>query len=1548
MIRILLLILAFFAAPFLMGTAHAQADNDSEKSALTRFVENELSSENRRISLNNIQGALSSDATIGEITVADRQGVWLRIVNAHIVWTRSALLFGRLTIDSLGADKIELLRRPLPPKGAPAPSSSGFSLPKLPLSVTVKKLSVPEVDFGAGVFGLKSKISLNGALKLADGVFDTNLSVKRLDGPGGSLQLAANYSDSTKVLDLDLQVHEPKDGILANLLNIAGRPAVSFTLAGKGPISNLALNMTLDADGKRALTGKLTLNETDAGRAVAVDVHGPLANLVAPAFRGFFGGNSVLTAKAVLKNGGGVKLDSLKLEGGALNLTASAETTSDHFLKSLSVDARIANANGEGVLLPVSGRKTMVKSADLTVDFGNSGSNRWNGGLTINRLGTSTFGADLLKVSFGGDATGLNDPKNRHITFDVSGAMTGISTKNPDVKTALGDRVALAAKGGWSSGQPISIASASITANELALTLAGTLKSFVFDGTLGIKAVSLAPFAALANRPLSGSIDVKAKGTVKPLTGAFDLTFDGGAHDLATGNPHLDPLLAGAVTISGGLARTPVGFEAHGFSIASDHVSIKANGVYAADKANFNLDVMLADLGLVTNRASGRMTLSGTIIGTDQSMALRFDAAIPAGELVGRKLTAARIAFDGNLLGIDAKLGRPYGNGISGQITGSASLAGAAVSLQSGILLTPDEKKLSGLDFQAGATVLTGTVDRNAAGFIGGTIKLATSDISTAAALAMLQAKGAAHASIDFSHESDLQKVALKGTLNGIELSSVRIGSAAVDATVDDLFGVPKIEGHMSAANVSAGGIDLKTASVTATRSGKSTTFEAAAALQNGTDVHAHGSLVDIAGGYRVALDRFDLKQGKTEAHLLQPASVEIARKTIRIGKPIRLDVAGGHVAVSGMAGENFDLAVTIEKLPLSIANTIKPDLHAGGTISGTAKVTGSRAKPVVNFDVSARGITARLIEAAGLPAFDIDAKGETRGKRLDIDAKLSAGNGVSITAKGAVPLGGGKIDLSVDIARFPLAMLKGIAKGQNPAGTLTGKATVSGPLKMPIVAFSASGTGISAAPLDRFGVAPLSVETAGRYQAKTVTLTSLKISNAQGLSVTGRGTVPLSGGGLDVRAQGTAPLSIANRALAARGTRMDGTVRFSLAVGGTLRNPSISGSVSTSNANVIDPEANVRFNNVAVSAEIRNNRVTISRFNAPLSTGGSISAGGSFSLDAAAGFPANLTINLNQTRYTNGDFLTVTASGKLTVTGGLLRDPLVSGRIAIARMDIGIPSSLGGGAKLTDVRHIHTPADVEATLNRARVKAGGVPAPTARPNLVHLDIVIDAPRRIFVRGRGLDAEMGGHLRVRGPISSVSAIGGFDLIRGRLSILGKRIDFDSGTVTLTGSLDPMVNLVAHNQTDDTTITITVTGRASDPKIVFSSQPALPQDEVLAQLIFGHSISNLSGFQIAQLAAAVAELSGGANTSLLGNLRQATGLDDLDVTTDSNGNASVRAGRYIRDNVYLGVQAGANGSSQVDINLDITRSLKAKASAGTDDNSSVGLFFEKDY
>ena len=305
------------------------------------------------------------------------------------------------------------------------------------------------------------------------------------------------------------------------------------------------------------------------------------------------------------------------------------------------------------------------------------------------------------------------------------------------------------------------------------------------------------------------------------------------------------------------------------------------------------------------------------------------------------------------------------------------------------------------------------------------------------------------------------------------------------------------------------------------------------------------------------------------------------------------------------------------------------------------------------------------------------------------------------------------------------------------------------------------------------------------------------------------------------------------------------------------------------------------------------------------------------------------------------------TLGGRLAVTGPLLADPLLSGEINVIRAEITVPETLGGGAAALDVKHIDASKAVRETLRRAKAN-DGTPMPSSRPSVVRLDVNVSAPNQIFLRGRGLDAELGGSVRLTGPVTSIQPVGGFRLIRGRLSILGQRITFDEGTVSLVGDLDPFVDFVARSSGSDITVFITVRGRVSDLDITFSSQPELPQDEVLARLIFNRGINELSAFQIAQLAAAAAELAGGGNTSLLGSLRAATGLDDLDVVTDSQGNAAVRAGRYIQENIYLGVEAGERGSTKGTINLDITENLKARGSVGANGDSGLGVFYEKDY
>jgi translocation and assembly module TamB len=114
------------------------------------------------------------------------------------------------------------------------------------------------------------------------------------------------------------------------------------------------------------------------------------------------------------------------------------------------------------------------------------------------------------------------------------------------------------------------------------------------------------------------------------------------------------------------------------------------------------------------------------------------------------------------------------------------------------------------------------------------------------------------------------------------------------------------------------------------------------------------------------------------------------------------------------------------------------------------------------------------------------------------------------------------------------------------------------------------------------------------------------------------------------------------------------------------------------------------------------------------------------------------------------------------------------------------------------------------------------------------------------------------------------------------------------------------------------------------------------------MLFGRGITSLSALQAVQLGSAIATLAGRGGDGILERLRQNAGVDDLDVTTDEGGNATLRAGKYISENVYSDVSVNSQGGSSVTINLDLSPSTTVRGALDSDGRTAIGIYFEKDY
>ena len=1433
---VLLFALGLAVPAALMAQDVQQMSNDQQKDWLTQFVQDRLSTPERQISLSNIDGILGSNVSIREITISDQQGVWLRVNNATLTWSQAALFLGRLEVQSLKADSIDYLRNAVPAEGTvdlPSAEAGGFQIPQFPVAIILQDLAIPKVTFGENVFGLGSEISLAGSFTLQDGNLSTKLDVVRLDGPGGTLDLDLAYTGSDNAIDLGLALVEPADGVIANLLSLDGRPAVNLTIAGKGPVADLRTDLTLQANGQTALTGVATINQQAEGFAVAAQLGGPLSTLVAAPYRPFFGADTSLTANALVRTGGGLSITGLKLSGGQLSLDASAETTPDNFLRQLVVNAVVADPTGGVVTLPVPGDATSVGNAKFAINFGAEGSENWTSTLAIDGFKTDGFASKSLLLNLGGVAENLSDPATRRLTFNGDGTLSGI-VSSPEVEAALGPSIGLGIAGLWNAGQPVELAQFRVVGNALTAALSGQLNGLDFDGKIALDTSSISPFSGLAGRPLKGGLSLAATGKIMPLSGGFDLALDGKGTNLSIGEELADDLLTGTVNLSGSVSRTTTGLAANNFRIANNQVQMRADGTYSSSVADFTFNLDLIDLALLSDAASGPLKVVGTAKGQDNVIDLNLNATLANGSLVKRTLRNGSVGF----------AGRYNVDRLDGTITGAGELDGFRTTLAGNVAVDSATQALSNLDFQAAGARITGGVTRTAAtGLLDGGLDVVAPDVSVAAALALMQASGAVNAQLALAPATDgTQGATLRGDVNGLKVNDISVGSADINASIGDLFGVPMVNGVANAKNVQAAGTVINTLTAKASQSGETTSFDAQAALAQGTNIDVAGSLTPIAEGYRLALSRAQLAQGQLSAALAQPTELTVSGSNVSLDA-VRFNVGSGSVTASGTAGDALNLTVDISKLPLSIANTVAPDLALAGTLDGRAVITGTGADPRVQFEARAGGI--------------------------------------------------------------------------------------------------------SAAAIADFGITPLNVTANGSFANNTVSLAALSANGAGGLTLSGSGTVPLAGNGLNVTVTGSAPLALGNRFVADRGGQLSGTVNLDARVSGSIGAPQFGGTVTTSGSGYIDPELNLRLQNISGSASLSGEQMTVNNLSANLATGGTVSVAGTIGL--SNGIPANLRVSLNGARYADGDLFVATLSGGLTLTGPITGSPLLKGDVLVQEANITVPDGFGGGATLIDVDHIRTPRAVQQTLQRARIDAAGAPVPQTRPSGVVLDINVNAPNQIFIRGRGLDAEVGGSVRLTGPLNDIQPVGGFALNRGRLAILGQRVTFDSGTVTLVGDLDPQINFVARTEGEGITVFVTVSGRASDIDVSFTSSPALPQDEVLSRLIFNRAIGDLSPLQLAKLAAAAAELAGGGgNNNLVGSLRDAAGLDDLDIVTDKDGNVAVQAGAYIQDNVYLGVQAGANGQSKVTINLDVTNDIKVTGGASQDGNSSLGVNYEKDY
>ena len=435
-----LLGLGFFVAAREWQRADKGAE---EKGVLADVLSRALSTPATKISIGGIDGALSSDATVRDLKISDRDGVWLTVDRIRIVWRRLALLQRQLEIDKLDIDQMKVARKPIP-ADAPVSGEEQPLLPELPLRVDVRQFSLACVDFGRPVLGVASSFSTGGNATLgppAEGL-QLFLDAQRLDRPA-ALNVRLNLVPDSQHLDLSVNLDEPAGGILSHLANIPDRPPIKLSIIGSGALDAFNAKLAFDAGQGVGARGDASLNREGAGRRLGLDLAAEVSGLLPQMAAPVFAGTTRLSGNVFVGDDRAIAIRGLELTAAAARLDVAGGLSAAQI-----ADIRISAKN-----VPNAESRTALKDAEIRrLGFdahvtGALDSPTIDSTLEVEDARLPSASLSHLDASFTAVPTGSIANASTLLQLAADAKVRGLSLANPALAQAVGSEASFAMRG---------------------------------------------------------------------------------------------------------------------------------------------------------------------------------------------------------------------------------------------------------------------------------------------------------------------------------------------------------------------------------------------------------------------------------------------------------------------------------------------------------------------------------------------------------------------------------------------------------------------------------------------------------------------------------------------------------------------------------------------------------------------------------------------------------------------------------------------------------------------------------------------------------------------------------------------------------------------------------------------------------------------------------------------------------------------------------------------------------------------------------------------
>ncbi|MBX7483264.1 translocation/assembly module TamB domain-containing protein [Qipengyuania qiaonensis] len=701
-----------------------------------------------------------------------------------------------------------------------------------------------------------------------------------------------------------------------------------------------------------------------------------------------------------------------------------------------------------------------------------------------------------------------------------------------------------------------------------------------------------------------------------------------------------------------------------------------------------------------------------------------------------------------------------------------------------------------------------------------------------------------------------------------------------------------------------------------------------------------------------------------------QGLDIDLRARDARFGGDTPLRVARADIDASGLIGEGAtSFSGSGTAAGLSYGTLFIARLAARGEVENgvgrvDASLAGRRSGRFV-LDANAEIRPERVAVAArgqfagrriSMPRRAVLTSAENGTWRL-APTQLSYGDGGMIAAGS---FGEGDLDFDFKLARMPLSLIDVFSSDTGLGGTISGTIQYRtganmvpvSEAKVKIDDLTRSGLVLTARPVDVALVARLTeaeLETRAILQNEDIQRGRLQARIAD---------LPAEGPLLDRLRTGRLFGQLRYRGAAESLWRLaaldtfdiTGPIAIAADATGTLRDPTVRGSISGDALQLRSSLSGTDIRDISMRGRFQGSRLQFARFSGNTTNGGTISGSGIVDLRTLGervegrileirGPTIDLRASAKNARLLDTGGLSATITGPLRIVSNGLGGT-IAGKVRINRASW----TLGTAADDLRIPQIAT-REINAPANRAPQAA------SARPWRYLINA--KATSRIDVDGMGLDSEWAADVVLRGSTDDPRIGGNAEVVRGNYTFAGTSFELTKGEIEFDVDvpIDPRLDIVAETDRDGLTVDVMVSGSATQPQIAFSSDPSLPEEELLARLLFGESVTSLSATDALQLGAAVASLRGGGGMDPINQLRSAIGLDRLRIVGADAAlgrGTGIALGKNFGRRFYAEIITDGRGYSATEVEFRVTSWLSLLAAVSTVGRESVVAEISRDY